>query len=74
MSARPQRSSRGRALARPLDLAPVAFGLALALSLVAGLLALYARDVRRNRTTTRLFALVGVASTLATLAIGWWWL
>ncbi len=50
------------------------FVTSLALSLASGVMALYARDVRRNPATTRFFAALGVAFTLLTMAIGWWWL
>jgi hypothetical protein len=52
----------------------VLFALTLLVSLAAGFMALYARDVRRARGATRFFAFLAAAGALATMAIGWVWL
>lgn len=50
----------------------VAFGASVAGALGFGLLALYARDVRRDPVATRRLALLGALATLASMALGWW--
>lgn len=55
-----------------MDLLAVAFALCVLVALGAGFMALYARDVKRNRLTTRFFALVGAAVATAGVVLGVW--